>query len=142
MTHARHDTHTGDTHTGEGERLDQASPALATPTDHGTHAEHHGDHHGRDRFWWSLLLTLPVVGFSSMFADLLGYTLPAGTGWVSPVLGTVVCFYGGWPFLTGAVSELRSRQPGMMLLVAMAITVAFVASGLTSLGIGGFELDF
>jgi len=77
-----------------------------------------------------------------MFGDLLGYTLPAGTGWVSPVLGTVVFFYGGWPFLTGAVSELRSRQPGMMLLVAMAITVAFVASGLTSLGVGGFDLDF
>ena len=135
MTHAHHDTHTS-----EGERLDQASPALTTPTDHGTHADHHDGHHGgghmghtghgdhaaqfRDRFWWSLLLALPVVGFSSMFADLLGYTLPAGTGWVSPVLGTVVFFYGGWPFLTGAVSELRSRQPGMMLLVAMAITVA------------------
>jgi P-type Cu2+ transporter len=165
MTHAHHDTHTG-----EGERLDQASPALATPTDHGTHVDHHGDHHGghsgghhggghmghmghmgghgdhaaqfRDRFWWSLLLALPVVGFSSMFADLLGYPLPAETGWVSPVLGTVVFFYGGWPFLTGAVSELRSRQPGMMLLVAMAIAVAFVASGLTSLGVGGFDLDF
>ena len=151
MTHAHHDTHTS-----EGERLDQASPALATPTDHGTHADHHGGHMGhggqgghgdhaaqfRDRFWWSLLLALPVVGFSSMFADLLGYTLPAGTGWISPVLGTVVFVYGGWPFLTGAVSELRSRQPGMMLLVAMAITVAFVASALTSLGVGGFDLDF
>src|SRR5918995_243078 len=147
MTHAHHDTHTS-----EGERLDQASSALATPIDHGTPAEHHGHGHMsghgdhaaqfRDRFWWSLLLTLPVVGFSSMFADLLGYTLPAGTGWISPVLGTVVFFYGGWPFLSGAVSELRSRQPGMMLLVAMAITVAFVASGLTSLGIGGFDLDF
>jgi P-type Cu2+ transporter len=157
MTHAHHDTHTS-----EGERLNQASSALATPTDHGTHADHHGaghgGHHGgghmghgghgdhaaqfRDRFWWSLLLALPVVGFSSMFADLLGYTLPAGTGWVSPVLGTVVFLYGGWPFLTGAVSELRSRQPGMMLLVAMAITVAFVASALTSLGVGGFDLDF
>jgi cation transport ATPase len=68
----------------------------------------------------------------------VGYTLPAGTGWVSPVLGTVVFVYGGWPFLTGAVSELRSRQPGMMLLVAMAITVAFVASGLASLGICRF----
>ena len=122
MTHG-HD----DTHTGEGERLDQASPALASPTDHGTRAEHHGADHGgrhgggtwhgghgghgdhaaqfRDRFWWSLLLALPVVGFSSMFADLLGYALPAGTGWISPVLGTVVFFYGGWPFLTGAVSE-------------------------------------
>jgi Cu2+-exporting ATPase len=153
MTHAHHDTHTS-----EGERLDQASPALTTPTGHGTHADHHDGHHGgghmghaghgdhaaqfRDRFWWSLLLALPVVGFSSMFGDLLGYTLPAGTGWVSPMLGTVVFFYGGWPFLTGAVSELRSRQPGMMLLVAMAITVAFVASGLTSLGVGGFDLDF
>jgi Cu2+-exporting ATPase len=148
MTHA----HRG-THTGEGARLDQASPT-PVPTDHGTHAEQHagghtghgghGDHAAqfRDRFWWSLLLALPVVGFSSMFADLLGYTLAAGTGWISPVLGTVVFFYGGWPFLTGAVAELRSRQPGMMLLVAMAITVAFVASGLTSLGIGGFDLDF
>ena len=150
MTHARHDTYTSD-----GERLDHASPAPATPTEPGTHVEHHGGHHAgghgghgdhaaqfRDRFWWSLLLALPVVGFSSMFADLLGYTLPAGTGWISPLLGTVVFFYGGWPFLTGADSELRSRQPGMMLLVAMAITVAFVASGLTSLGVGGFDLDF
>ena len=77
-----------------------------------------------------------------MFADLLGYMPPAGTGWIPPVLGTVVFFYGGWPFLTGAVSEIKSRQPGMMLLVAMAITVAFVASGLTSLGVGNFDLDF
>ena len=156
MTHAHHDTHAS-----EGERLGQASPALATPTEHGTHAEHHEDHHGhghaghmghgghgdhaaqfRDRFWWSLLLALPVVGFSHMFADLLGYMPPPGTEWIPPVLGTVVFFYGGWPFLTGAVSELRSRRPGMMLLVAMAITVAFVASGLTSLGVGGFDLDF
>ena len=156
MTHAHHDTHTG-----EGERLDQASPALPTPVEHGTHGDHHGDHHSgghmghmghgghgdhaaqfRDRFWWSLLLALPVVGFSHMFADLLGYMLPSGTAWISPVLGTVVFFYGGWPFLTGAVSEIKSRQPGMMLLVAMAITVAFVASGLTSLGIGGLDLDF
>jgi len=147
MTHAHHDTHTG-----EGERLDQASLALATPTGHGAdahdhdaHSEHHGAGHGgghmghgghgdhaaqfRDRFWWSLLLALPVVGFSRMFADLLGYMPPPGTEWIPPVLGTVVFLYGGWPFLSGAVAELRSRQPGMMLLVAMAITVAFVASG-------------
>ena len=104
----------------------------------------HGDHAAqfRDRFWWSLLLALPVVGFSRMFADLLGYMPPPGTEWIPPVLGTVVFLYGGWPFLSGAVAELRSRQPGMMLLVAMAITVAFVASGLTSLRVGGFDLDF
>ena len=133
MTSAHHDAHTG-----EGERLDQV--------DRGTHGDHHGhgDHAARfrDRFWWSLLLALPVVGLSRMFADLLGYAPPSGTGWIPPVLGTVVFLYGGWPFLTGAVAELRSRRPGMMLLVAMAITVAFVASGLTSLGVGGLDLDF
>jgi P-type Cu2+ transporter len=117
--------------------------------DHGSVGHNHGGHdHGdhaaqfRDRFWWSLLLALPVVGFSPMFADILGYSVPGGTAWISPVLGTVVFFYGGWPFLTGAVAEIRARQPGMMLLVALAITVAFVASGLTSLGIGGLDLDF
>ncbi len=77
-----------------------------------------------------------------MFAEILGYSVPSATAWVSPVLGTVVYLYGGWPFLTGAVAEIRARQPGMMLLVALAITVAFVASGLTSLGVGGLDLDF
>jgi Cu2+-exporting ATPase len=87
---------------------------------------------------------VPVVAFSTMFADLLGYPVPDFTGasWVSPVLGTVVFLYGGKPFLTGAASEVRSRQPGMMLLIAMAITVAFGASWATTLSIGGFDLDF
>ncbi|MGH8824992.1 MAG: heavy metal translocating P-type ATPase, partial [Jiangellaceae bacterium] len=72
------------------------------------------------------------------------YTRPdiPGAGLISPVLGTVVYFYGGWPFLTGARDELKARQPGMMLLVAMAITVAFVASWATTLGVGEFDLDF
>ena len=137
------------------ERLDEITDHAHHEHDHSEHGGHgsvghnhgghdHGDHAAqfRDRFWWSLLLALPVVGFSPMFADILGYSVPAGTAWISPVLGTVVFFYGGWPFLTGAVAEIRARQPGMMLLVALAITVAFVASGLTSLGIGGLDLDF
>jgi Cu2+-exporting ATPase len=106
----------------------------------------HGDHAAqfRDRFWLSLSLTVPVVAFSEMFADLLGYTVPdfTGAGWVSAVLGTVVFVYGGAPFLIGAVSEIRSRRPGMMLLIGMAITVAFAASWATTLGVGGFDLDF
>jgi Cu2+-exporting ATPase len=106
----------------------------------------HGDHAAqfRDRFWLSLALTVPVVAFSEMFADLLGYTVPdfTGAGWVSAVLGTVVFVYGGAPFLIGAVSEIRSRRPGMMLLIGMAITVAFAASWATTLGVGGFDLDF
>jgi Cu2+-exporting ATPase len=79
-----------------------------------------------------------------MFADLLGYELPdlPGLAWVPPVLGSVIYVYGGAPFLTGAVTELRARRPGMMTLVATAITVAFGASLATSLGIGGLDLDF
>jgi P-type Cu2+ transporter len=120
----------------------------STPEPAVEHAGHggHGDHAAqfRDRFWLSLALTVPVVAFSAMFADLLGYSVPdfPGASWVSPVLGTIVYFYGGQPFLTGALSELRSRQPGMMLLIAMAITVAFGASWATTLSIGGFDLDF
>jgi Cu2+-exporting ATPase len=106
---------------------------------HGHHGHDHGDHIAqfRERFWWNLLLAIPVVVFSEMFADLLGYDLPPGTAWVSPVLGTVIFFYGGWPFLSGGLAELRARQPGMMLLIAFAITVAFIASAATSLGVFG-----
>ncbi|WP_081445464.1 heavy metal translocating P-type ATPase [Corynebacterium accolens] len=130
-------------------------------TDHGGHEGHsHGDHHGhehghghghgdhaamfRSRFWWSLLLSVPVVIFSPMVAELLGYGVPEfnGSAWIPPVLGTIIFIYGGTPFLQGGWSELKSRQPGMMLLIAMAITVAFVASWVTTLGIGGFDLDF
>jgi Cu2+-exporting ATPase len=75
-----------------------------------------------------------------MFADLLGYDLPGWTGWISPLLGTVVFCWGGAPFLTGAWSEIRARQPGMMLLIGLAITVAFVASALTTAGL--LMLDF
>ena len=91
-----------------------------------------------------LVLAVPVIGFSPMFAMLLGYPLPAAgwVGWVSPVLGTVMYVWGGRPFLTGAVSELRARQPGMMLLIALAITVAFLASWGASLGLLNHELDF
>jgi Cu2+-exporting ATPase len=115
------------------------------------HAVHtHGQHAGhstamfKNKFWLSLALSVPVVFFSPMFAMLLGYDIPAfpGAEWIPPVLGTVIFFYGGLPFLKGGLTELKSRQPGMMLLIAMAITVAFVASWITTLGIGGFDLDF
>jgi Cu2+-exporting ATPase len=73
--------------------------------------------------------------------DWFGYSLDfPGLDWVGPVLGTFVFFYGGWPFLVGGVREARDRAPGMMLLISMAITVAYVASLATSLG--AFDLDF
>ncbi|WP_344070677.1 heavy metal translocating P-type ATPase, partial [Prauserella alba] len=115
---------------------------------HGGHAGHggHGDHVGQFRrlFWAMLVLAVPVVGFNDMFADLIGYRLPdaAWVWWVSPVLGTVVYFWGGRPFLTGGLGEIRTRTPGMMLLIALAITVAFVASWGASLRILDHELNF
>jgi P-type Cu2+ transporter len=112
------------------------------PGDHGSHGG--GDHAAmfRSRFWLTVALSVPVVFFSRMFQDLLGYEAPAfpGSRWIPAVLGTAIFLYGGWPFLSGAVGEVRSRQPGMMLLIGLAISVAFVASWATELG--AVDLDF
>ena len=91
-----------------------------------------------------LVLAIPVVGFNETFAHLIGYQLPDAewARWISPLLGTVIYFWGGRPFLTGAVSEIRSRKPGMMLLIALAITVAFVSSWGASLNLLDRGLNF
>lgn len=133
--HAAHEVH--DDHAGHGGHAG-----------HGDHAGHggHGDHVAQFRrlFWIMLVLAVPTVALSGMFAMILGYTLPdvPGLAWVSPVLGTVMYVWGGKPFLVGAVSEIRARTPGMMLLIGLAITVAFLASWGASLGILHHELDF
>jgi len=107
---------------------------------HEGHAAHDPEMFRR-RFWVSLLLTIPLAVTSHMVMDWFGYDLDfPGMGLVGPLLGSVVLFWGGWPFLTGAVAEVRGRQPGMMLLISMAITVAFGASLASSLG--WFHLDF
>ncbi|MER7416665.1 heavy metal translocating P-type ATPase [Micromonospora peucetia] len=110
---------------------------------HGGHDKHagHDPEAFRRKFWLSLALSVPIVLTSEMVMDWFGYRLEfPGMAWVGPVLGTVVFLYGGWPFLAGAVREVRDRAPGMMLLIAMAITVAYVASAATALG--AFDLDF
>jgi Cu2+-exporting ATPase len=129
-----------------------AGHGAGAPTAHDRHAGHgarrpHDKHAGHDpeafrrKFWLSLALTVPIVATSRVFMDFFGYSLDfPGVSWVGPVLGTFVFFYGGWPFLVGAVREIRDRAPGMMLLVAMAITVGFIASLATTLG--AFRLDF
>ena len=144
--HASHEHHAdADTH---GQAMHHGHPHSVLDEDHQVHG--HGEHAGhstamfRERFWWSLILSIPVVIFSPMVAHLLGYPLPEfpGSTWIPPVLDTIIFFYGGTPFLKGGWKEVKSRQPGMMLLIAMAITVAFVASWVTTLGLGGFDLDF
>lgn len=127
--------------------------------DHATQHDHSGMHHGtsehgavsnhdkhaghspemfKRRFWVSLLLTLPILYFSPQLQGWLGYEAIAfpGSTWINPVLGIVLYFYGGWPFLLGAWHELKS-QIGMMTLIALAITVAFVYSLAVSLGLDG-----
>jgi Cu2+-exporting ATPase len=114
---------------------------------HGAHAGHdkHAGHSVamfRDRFWLSLILSIPVVLYSPMVQEWLRYTMPAfpGSDLIAPVLGTIVFLYGGLVFLTGGLDEIRSRTPGMMLLISLAISVAFIASAATFLGL--FDLDF
>lgn len=128
-------------HAGHGDHGDHAGHG-----GHGGHTDHagHGDHVGQFRrlFWINLLIGIPVVAFSPMFGMLLGYDVPGWAMWIAPALGTVMYVWGGWPFLTGAVSELRSRAPGMMLLIGLAITVAFFASWGATLGILDHELEF
>ncbi|MCT1774976.1 heavy metal translocating P-type ATPase [Brachybacterium sp. p3-SID957] len=130
--HAGHDTHAGhDAHAGHH--------------GHGGHGGH-GDHVAQFRrmFWIMLVLAVPVVGLSPMFAHLIGYTIPdaPGLGWIAPILGTVMYAWGGKPFLTGGLSELRSRAPGMMLLISLGITVAFLSSWGATLGLLHHELEF
>ncbi|WP_203716030.1 copper-translocating P-type ATPase [Asanoa siamensis] len=135
----RHDSGTG-----------HASPHAAVDhAGHGGHGGHqgHDKHAGHDpeqfrrKFWLSLALTVPIVVTSEMVMDWFGYSLDfPGIDWIGPVLGSVVFLYGGWPFLVGAVREVRDRAPGMMLLISMAITVAYGASLATA--VGAFDLDF
>lgn len=116
--------------------------------DHGAHSQNLSSHHsGHDKhaghspdmfkkkFWLTLTLTIPVVLYSETIQKLLGFAIPSfpGSEWLPAVLGTVIFFYGGLVFLKGAKSELADEQPGMMTLISLAITVAFVYSLAVSL---------
>ncbi len=134
-------------HDGHGEHAAHDSdPHHDNHADHGGHAGHGADHVAvfQKLFWINLIIAIPVIAFSTMFAMLLGYEVPdvPGGRWIAPLLGTVMYVVGGRPFLTGAVSEIRSREPGMMLLIGLAITVAFFASWGASLGLLHHELEF
>jgi len=114
-----------DHHAGSGDHTGHGA-------DHDGHGAGHHDHAAmfRNRFWVTLVLTVPVLIYSEHVRGWVGLAdqAPPGGDAVSVVLGAIIFFYGGWPFLTGAVDEARARRPGMMMLIAMAITVAFVAS--------------
>ena len=120
-------------------------PGRQAPAEYGRHSEtsSHG-HHGhmvadfRRRFWISLALTLPVVALSEVVQAFIGVRFRfSGDQYIQLAFASAIYFYGGWPFLAGLVDELRRRLPGMMTLVALAISVAYVYSAAVSLGLPG-----
>jgi Cu2+-exporting ATPase len=149
-------------HDHENTTSETTSQPVNPPSDqskmkHDQHANHseksghsnHMDHSGhvqkfRRLFWIMLLISAPVIAFSEMFSMFLGYQLPdeVFVSLISPVLGTVMFVWGGWPFLDGARYEIGARKPGMMLLISLAISVAYFASLGSSLGLLDEALDF
>jgi Cu2+-exporting ATPase len=128
--HTQHDQHAGhDQHANH--TADQAA-------EHGKHQQHgaggghagHGEAMFARPFWVALVLTVPILLYAEPIEHLLGYTAPRfpGSDWLVAALASVIYWYCGWVFLTGAIAELRSRQPGMMTLVALAISTAYFYS--------------
>ncbi len=130
-------------HHAPSEKAGQPHREKAHPSGHD--AAHGHDHGGmiadfRRRFWISLALTVPVLGLSPMIQHWLGVREAwafAGDRFVLLGLSSVIFFYGGWPFLRGFFDELRKLRPGMMTLIAMAISVAYFYSAAVALGLPG-----
>nr|WP_178915438.1 copper-translocating P-type ATPase [Natronomonas gomsonensis] len=138
-----HSEHNESRTEGRSERsqISEADRGPSHEADHGTNSQHdaHDDHGGmhegheqmfRRRFVVSTLLSIPVLLYSPTLQEWLGFSVPAfpGSEWINPVFAVIVFAYGGIPFLKMAVPELQDRAPGMMTLISMAITVAFVYS--------------
>jgi P-type Cu2+ transporter len=122
---------------------DHANHTLHTaPMGHGEHGGHmghagHSEEMFRRPFWISLILTIPVLVYAELFQQLLGYTAPAfpGSQYLNIVFGSIIYWYGGWVFLRGAFDELKEKTPGMMTLVALAISSAYFYSAAISMGL-------
>jgi Cu2+-exporting ATPase len=142
MTHSGHGTHEQPHHRPP----ERSGPTVPTRGMHGAHGTPQGRHAGHSmalferRFWISLALTVPIVLLSPMIQHWLRLDerlrFP-GDQFIVFALASAVYFYGGWPFLAGLVSELRRKQPGMMTLVALAISVAYLYSTLVVVGLSG-----
>ena len=125
-----HDQHGTTGHAGHGE-----------PGAHDRHAGHSVAMF-RDKFWLTLLLSIPTLVWSGMVQHMFGFSAPTfpGSAYVPALFGTAVYFYGGLVFVKGGLQELRDRKPGMMTLISLAITVAFVFSLAVTLGYPGEAL--
>jgi P-type Cu2+ transporter len=146
LTHDQHQEH-GAQHAHESHADHRAPPAHEAHTTHEAHTGHdrHAGHSVamfRDRFWFSLALTIPTLVWGHMLQSVTGYIAPQfpGSMYLPAVFGTAVFLYGGQPFIKGALQEIRDRLPGMMTLIALAISVAFLFSAVVTLGYPGMPL--
>jgi P-type Cu2+ transporter len=134
--HDKHDHHAHQHHAPEHHDHEEHTHEHKHGHAHDLAHDHaHADHTGheemfRRRFWVSLVLSIPVLLYTPMLQEWFRFTMPAfpGSDWIAPVLSVIIFAYGGLPFLQMAVPELRNRQPGMMTLISLAISVAFVYS--------------
>jgi P-type Cu2+ transporter len=143
-----HDSHDGMTHPHAASSLPNENDA--GHADHQGHEGHqgHDEHAGhsvamfRDKFWWSVALTVPTVVWSPMIQHWLHFQAPTfpTSRYIPTVFGTILFFYGGMVFLQGAVRELKDRLPGMMTLISLAIVVAFGFSVAVTFGLQGEDL--
>lgn len=111
--------------------------------DHADHDKHagHNPNMFKKKFWLSLALTIPAVLYSHTIMELLNYSVPSfpGSKWIPAIFGIIIFFYGGLVFLKSAKVELSARQPGMMTLISLAISVAFIYSLAVTLGLDGMD---
>src|SRR5947209_3125442 len=125
----------------DGHPHEHHARATAEGMDQGGHDKHagHSPEMFRNRFVVSLVLTLPILYYEHLFQQWFGYRAVQfpGSAWIPPVLAIVIFFYGGWVVVVGARHELAAGARGMMTLVALAITVAFIYSLAVSLGLAG-----
>jgi P-type Cu2+ transporter len=141
--HHDHHGHSHDHHTQHQRKQPQQSElGQKHDTRHGHHGHHehheHMIHDFRKRFWISLIITVPVVILAPMVQHLLGYTIRfPGDQYVQFGLSSIVFFYGGWPFFTGLIEEIKGRAPGMMTLISLAIVVAYAYSSAVVFGLEG-----
>ena len=143
--HRQHHGHTPTRRSGASGA--SRTPPAAVPTNHTGHWSHdkHAGHSVemfRDRFWITLLLSIPPIVWSDMIQMWFGYRAPVfpGSTLIPAIFGTAVYIYGGWVFLAGGSRELRDRLPGMMTLISLAISVAFIFSLAVTLGYPGEAL--
>ncbi|MFX1232935.1 MAG: heavy metal translocating P-type ATPase, partial [Promethearchaeota archaeon] len=124
-------------------RMHSHNTHVSNKTEHKSHKDQSAHHRMmikefRRRFYVSLIVTVPILILSPTIQGWLGFSFSfLGLDYILLIMASFIFFYGGWPFLKGIIDELRKKAPGMMTLIAVAISVAYIYSAATILGLEG-----